>query len=384
VSTTAIDEFVRLRYPPDAIQVTRWEEAVEVLRSPALLRETGDGAFFHGTVDKINGAPHTQRRRTLSPAFRQEPLESYRHDLLLPALDRLLADSGPRVDLAMLSERIFLHFAAGLVGIADAGDPARSEALRRLYRIFSEAEGVKHAHERRRDAFAEAQAALDEFVERFLLPSLQAHAGRADDSLMTLFAQRADPAWHDPAQLAREAAIFVIASVDTSASFLVHLMDELWRWFDAHPEDAGLRTDPEFLRGAVDEALRLHPNLPESPRVAAEDVVLAGGVEVRAGRHVLIRKDLVNRDPDVFGADAGAFDPRRRVPAGVPRYGISFGAGTHKCIGLPVVLGQEGLGSHAQVAIRLFEAGMERDPERAPAKAATYIDRYESYPVVLG
>ena len=383
MTAAAVDEFVRLRYPEDAVPVTRWHDAVEVLRTPALLRETGEGAFFHGTVDKINGEEHTLRRRTFSPAFRQGPLETYRRDLLLPALERLLPQSGERADLAPLAERIFLHFAAGLVGIEDAGDPERSEVLRRLYRVFSAAEGVRHAHEPAADVFAEAQAALDEYVERFLLPSLRSHERREDESLMTLFAQRADPAWHDPEQLAREAALFVIASVDTSASFLVHLMDELWRWFAAHPEDAALRGDAGFLRLAVDEALRLHPNLPESPRVAAEDVVLANGIEVRAGRHVLVRKDLVNRDPEVFGSDADRFDPRRETAAGVPRYGISFGAGAHKCIGLPVVFGQDGLGSHAQVAIRLFAAGMEPDPDRRPVKAATYIDRFESYPVVL-
>ena len=41
-------------------------------------------------------------------------------------------------------------------------------------------------------------------------------------------------------------------------------------------------------------------------------------------------------DAGVFGADADVFDPFRELPAGVWPWGLSFGYGTHACLGLHV------------------------------------------------
>mgnify|MGYP000005498700 CR=1 FL=1 len=46
-----------------------------------------------------------------------------------------------------------------------------------------------------------------------------------------------------------------------------------------------------------------------------------------------------NRDPEVFGSTADAFDPHRNTPPQAPRWGLTFGTGFHACLGQSFVIG---------------------------------------------
>src|SRR4029077_14025827 len=119
------------------------------------------------------------------------------------------------------------------------------------------------------------------------------------------------------------------------------------------PEAASKLIDLTFLSAVLQETIRLHPEPPAFGRVALEDDVLSTGREIRTRQWVAGFAGAANRDPRVFGDDADSFNPERSVAPGTPRYGFGFGGGSHQCLGLRVVLGTDGVGSHAHMLRRL-------------------------------
>jgi hypothetical protein len=111
-----------------------------------------------------------------------------------------------------------------------------------------------------------------------------------------------------------------------------------------HPEQlAALRADPSLAANAVEEILRFEAPVSLTSRVASRDMEI-GGCPIHAGDPMMTFVRAANRDPSVF-EDPDSFDITRKRP---PH--MSFGGGSHICIGAPLAR-MEG-----QVAIpRLFE-----------------------------
>ena len=397
-----VDRFIESRYPADAIQIGTYDLAMEVFRSPRLHRlERGGLPFTHGTVDKINGPAHLARRKALSRAFRRALLDSYHEQILRPAVVRAFADVArgtagedrPSADLVSFARGVFIQFAASLVGLRGVDTPERARQLQELYVVFAEAENYRHSHAQDDTLLRRAEGARDTFVRDFLNPSLEALAQDenseppgtdGEQTLLAMFAAGVDPAWRDPEQMRREAVLFLLASIETSTNLLVNVMRELWSWLDQADRDGAARlADAQFLGAIIEETARLHPNLPESPRIAAEDLELSDGTKVREGQHVIIRKSFANRDRSIFGPTASEFDPNREVPVGVPRYGVSFGSGPHKCIGLPVVINPDGLGSHVHMTRMLLAADARPDESRPPQPGASFIETFDAFPITF-
>ena len=117
---------------------------------------------------------------------------------------------------------------------------------------------------------------------------------------------------------------------------------------------------------------------------------LRSGTQIPEGATVVIDLLAVNRDPEVFGQDAGAFDPYRPVPRGVAPFGLSFAAGMHVCIGQDLAAGVvpgAAVDQHAHLfglvtaAVQhLFRCGVRRDPDDPPERDANtsrpYWGRY--------
>ena len=165
----------------------------------------------------------------------------------------------------------------------------------------------------------------------------------------------------------------------------------LHEWFEAHPEDYEKRFDREFLKRAGHEAIRLHLPSPALLRIALKDVVLSDGTEIAEGERVACLFTPANRDTSVFGEDAKSFDPYREAD-GVKPWGFAFGGGEHTCIGRTLVTGlsartdgDEGTdGTLVNIALALFEAGIELDPTEMPAfTELSYHDAYGTFPVIL-
>ncbi len=87
-----------------------------------------------------------------------------------------------------------------------------------------------------------------------------------------------------------------------------------------------LRRDPALTELAVEEMLRYDPPAVATDRIAMEDVSF-GGCPIPRGEWVFPMFTTANRDPDVYG-DPDRFDITREV---IPH--LSFGGGSHRCVG---------------------------------------------------
>jgi cytochrome P450 len=86
----------------------------------------------------------------------------------------------------------------------------------------------------------------------------------------------------------------------------------------------------EAAMTAVDELVRLESPIPFTARVTTEEVTLDGGV-IPAGSRVLALVGAANRDPGVFE------EPDELLVTRSPNPHLAFGAGTHLCLGAPLV-----------------------------------------------
>ena len=394
----------------DVVRVSTMADCLEVLRSDKVRDATPvrEHTLRGGTLVTTDGAEHQRRRRLANRLVRREAHRRYRDDTLGPTvtrrIDELLrtadADGIVRTDLIALGREAFLELAAVLGGIDLAGDADR-EALSSLLDVIHKGGNLAWVPEGdvegERAAVARGLAAQEAFRQRFYEPSretrremlrrVESGAIHEDDlpaSFMMLIALQADPAWDDEDLAVRDTERFLLGGAHTNVHPLGFVVDELEAWFVTHPEDHALRTDAAFLDGAVNEVLRLHTATPVLLRRAAEHMTLASGVEIPAGSTIAVDAGAASRDEAAYGPAAAVFDPRRQVPAGVYRYGLAFSSGPHMCMGLPIVLGAQGIdGTQVHLLRALYESGLRRDPSRPARRMPANKDRYDSYPVVL-
>jgi cytochrome P450 len=115
----------------------------------------------------------------------------------------------------------------------------------------------------------------------------------------------------------------VTAGNDTTKTLIAGGMHELLR----HPDQLQyLRDDPTLIAGAVEEMLRFCNPVHYQRRTALADTTLAG-TDIRAGDKVAIYYTSANRDEAQF-PEPQRFDIRRS-----PNQHLSFGIGTHFCLG---------------------------------------------------
>ncbi len=155
-----------------------------------------------------------------------------------------------------------------------------------------------------------------------------------------------------PENVRRQVLTFLIAGHETTSGALSFALHYLSR----HPEVAararaevdrvwGATAVPgydqvaklRYVRRVLDESLRLWPTAPGFAREARHDTVLGGEHPMREGAWTLVLAPLLHRDPAVWGADAGRFDPDRFDAAAVrarPAHAFKpWGTGARACIG---------------------------------------------------
>lgn len=97
-----------------------------------------------------------------------------------------------------------------------------------------------------------------------------------------------------------------------------------------------------YLEQILMETLRLWPTAPLFGRYPFEDTVVGGKYRLTPDDTVLVLLPEVQRDPAVWGADAGAFRPERHTPENAERLPEHawkpFGTGARACIGRPFAM----------------------------------------------
>lgn len=386
--------------PRDSVIVTDYAEMLEVLRSQKMRPEppTENAVVSGGTLTTVFGADHTRRRRIMNRLIRSDALEHYRDDLLVPAIKQALRtlqehpdpDGRHRADLVEFTRVPFTQFSAALAGF-EIREPQRAKELLRLINAMGDHHRVKFFVGEHRPVIERGLAAKARFTHEYFEPALAAcpyqpgsEVPREQHDLMSLLAAELDPTWHDDDLKVRETFTSVFAAgVGTSSTMMTNSIDELSRWLAGRPDREARLDDLQLLGRVIQETLRLHPIFPAFGRVALEDVTLSSGRRVRAGQWVAAFPAAAHRQKTVFGENAKEFDPDRVLPPGTARYGTGFGAGGHQCLGLRVVLGDDGVGSHAHVLRLLLRAGVRRDAELPGRREPSERDTWEMYPVVF-
>lgn len=144
-----------------------------------------------------------------------------------------------------------------------------------------------------------------------------------DDLMSALLKVRVDGRPLTQKELHGYYMLLTSAGHDTSANSLGHALNHL----GAHPEHrARLIADPGLTAGAVDEIIRFYGPLIGLGRRAVQDVEV-GGRTINAGEQVALVWASASRDEDQFER-ANEFILDRP-----PTRNVSFGFGTHYCVG---------------------------------------------------
>ena len=173
-------------------------------------------------------------------------------------------------------------------------------------------------------------AIMDEFIDanrEFLgamMPILEEVSACPRNDFMSIWAHaEIDGQKLPPEAIFHEVGLFIAGGAETTRTAISHGI----RAFIDHPEQwEELAAKPELIDSAVEEVLRWVTPLNNFFRMALTDDVV-GGQAIAAGDRLVLLYPSANRDESVFN-DPFAFDIHRN-----PNPHLSFGFGTHLCIG---------------------------------------------------
>lgn len=405
-----------LTTPSATITFQRYEDIREALFNPDLSRSFDkrsyhDGNIRDGVVSISHGAAHRARRRVENTQFRPDVLRLYERELFPRVMEMLLDTVIDRqdADLYAVGELLSVVLASRRAGIDVPSDDL--DELARLVGfvdVFSQGSAILDAKEP--DAVrALVRATYEEFERDFLRSAwdrrlrllAQVEGGTLTeedlphDILTVLLRHRTDPQIEldDDGRVVREVATYLQGGTHTSGQTLVNAFDLVFAAEDSPALIERLATDRLFAQRVVHETLRLRPTTPRIRRRAEADTTV-GGVAIPKDAVVILDATAGNREPDLFGADPDRFDPDRTVAEGVPRWGLSFGAGAHLCPGRSVGGGfpvpddylvddQHVFGLVALMLEALAARGIGPDPDRVPERdtRTERFTRWRHYPV---
>jgi len=232
-------------------------------------------------------------------------------------VDRI-AEAGGGDLVAGLAEPLSVTVIADLLGVPVADRPLLRPWSARICGMYE----VNPSEE----AGRVASRAATEFSE-YLRELSRARRARPADDLVTALTQVVDGG----DQLTEDELIGTcVLLLNAGHEATVNATGIGWWQLFRHPEQlARLQADPSLLASAVDELLRFDTPLQMFKRWVLEDVEVCR-VRVPKGAELGLLFGSANRDPAVFDApdrlDVGrALNPH-----------LSFGAGTHYCLGAPL------------------------------------------------
>ena len=148
-----------------------------------------------------------------------------------------------------------------------------------------------------------------------------------EDALSVIASALADPTKDfSEDDAVRSCFTFLLAGLETTRSQITNMLAIL---ADRPDVWARLRSDPALIPTAVEETLRFEGPVHQIIKRVTSDVLI-GGVSISAGAHVSLALAAGNRDSSAF-TDADAYE----VDRSDARH-LSFGHGTHFCIGAPL------------------------------------------------
>ena len=260
---------------------------------------------------------HRQQRMLVQPqltrsavAERTQEIEALVAELISEAVEK-----GEFEVVEMLAGQLPARLTSRLLGFPEEMWPQLKSWSERLMRT--------DMRERDEKTLLELIQANQEFVGA-MIPIMGEVAACPRNDFMSIWVNsEIDGEGLPPEAIVHEVGLFIAGGAETTRTAISHGLREFCR----HPEQwEMLANDPTLIDGAVEEVLRWVSPLNNMFRMALTDDVV-GGQPVKAGDRFVMLYPSANHDESVF-ADPFTFDIRRQ-----PNPHLSFGFGTHLCIG---------------------------------------------------
>lgn len=269
---------------------------------------------------------HSHRRNLVSRRFTPRAVsrwEDHVRSTVSGLFDTAQAHGGPIEIVGELAAPLPAEMIGLLLGFPDEMFPKLMEWSERTIALGG---GPRYLNEEGITAAMEfAQASADLYEEKQRCPA---------DDVMTVWTTAEVPG-HDFGvdEVISDCLLLLDGGAETTRTVIARGMIELAR----RPEQWARLRDGADMSIAVEELIRFVTPVHNMCRVAVEDTVLSG-TAVAAGEQLMLMYGSANRDPAHF-ADPEALDVTRH-----PNHHLSFGFGTHFCLG----------SSLARLEIRLF------------------------------
>jgi cytochrome P450 len=372
------------------ITLTTFGEARQALRSRELRQALYDAGEYlmTGVIVNLHGEAHIARRRLENRLFRRDTFAWYERQRIPAIVESVLAPAlaDGRGDLLPLARRTMMTLSVDVAGVDVA--PHRFEEFYGLMNRLARASTVAHAIGDKAPVIADGADALATFEREFFAASLArrqalvAAGGELPRDVLTTLIDNQDRLDLSDEVVLREIAYYPWVGSHSTAAQLVHSMHHLLTWVAARPSDRARLIENDALRQRfVHESLRLHPASPVALRI-----------DTNSGETVVIDIAAANRDRSVFGEDADEFNPFREIVEGVAPWGLSFGHGTHACLGQELAGGMSPddvnehhlLGAVTIMSGTMLAAGASPDPDHPPQLDTTTTRvMWASYPVLF-
>ena len=260
---------------------------------------------------------HRQQRMLVQPKLTRAGVatrEAEVRSLVAEMVDGIVERGGCEV-VADLAGQLPARLTARLLGFPEETWPQVKSWSERLMRT--------DMRDRDEQVMADFIDANREFYGA-MVPIVTEAVGCPRDDLMSIWANaRIDGQPLPPDSIFHEVGLFIAGGAETTRTAISHGL----RVFCDHPEQwDAIAADPDTCEGAVEEVLRWVTPLNNFFRTAVVDDAI-GDQPVEAGDRVILLYPSANRDEAVF-ADPFRFDIRRS-----PNPHLSFGFGTHLCVG---------------------------------------------------
>ena len=352
----------------NAAVVTRYDDVVQVLKSPDLFSSRAIGMDLRGrpTRTVINTDPpvHTELRGLVNRAFTPRmvaDLEPRIREITRALLDAII-EKGETDLVRDLAVPLPVTVIAELLGVeADRHDDFKRWSTAAV----SQDQNLDDEGLRRR------AANIDEFASYFERAIDERRGRPGSDLISAVLAAEESELRLTPDDLVAFVGLLLIAGNETTTNLIGNAVLALLE----HPEElAKVRADRALVPNMVEEALRWDSPVQFLFRTATADVEI-GGTKIGEGMTVVPSYASANRDERRF-PDPDRFDVTRNTQGH-----LAFGYGVHFCLGAPLAR-LEARVALEQVLDRL--PGLRRaDDAPLPRIASMFLRGLQSLPLAF-
>ena len=315
-------------------------------------------------INMMDPPQHTKLRTAVREHFTPQSVARYEpvvRDIAVKALDRAL-QTGELDAMSGLASQVSVTVACLLIGIPLEDAPRMNDLV---WRFFARKPGVA-------GMTPEGLAAMQELFEYFVKLSHQRkrEGSKRGDVIDLINTIEIDGKTLDDMSIASHLSMFIIGGSETFPKTFATTLRRLAE----HPDQrAELAAKPNLIPQAYVEALRYDMPTQFLCRVVTEAHEIRGQT-LRPGQPVLFIYPSANRDEDEF-RNPDVFDIHRN-----PKRVLSFGAGTHMCIGIHAAK-LEGRVLLEEVLKRIPEYEIHLD--RAERLVTDFVQGYATFPITF-